>query len=165
MLVREGNIVFDPEWDQNNWPTLFENSWIQVDPDVDQNNFSFARLIVSNDFDNKVIKIVENTYPEEYVAATFMWCTHLDTYEVTGLSVKGEYQSSGLGYFMANCMRNWLLYTYKKLVLAPPPQSRSPLVEKIIKNGAIEFQDSSSVFLEERDGLYYTYDEWVKIYG
>lgn len=165
MIVRDKLLVYDIEWHINNWPALIGNAWIQVDPDIDNNNFRFARLICNSDFNDKTINIVENIYPEEEIIATFMWWTHLDMFEITGLFVSPEYQNTGIGYFMGNAMRNWLIYTYKKIVVAPPPASRTSYVEKIIKNAALEWQDDTLIFLEETDQKYYSYSEWVKVYN
>lgn len=165
MIMRDGPLVYDFEWHINNWPSLESNAWIQVDPEIDENNFRFSRLISNNDFDNQTINIVENIYPKEEIIATFMWWTHLDMFEITGLFVEPEYQSRGIGYFLASAARNWLIYTYKKMVVAPEPSSRSSYVEKIIKRGAIEWQDDTLIFLEESDQKYYSYSEWLKVYN
>lgn len=175
MLIKDGNLRYDPEWSQNNWPNLNFNSWIQIDPLPDFNNFKKARLIINSDFENKTFNIVENTYSNEEIVSTLMWCEFENFYEVTGISIAGEGghpklpfrvldfgNSRSVTNFMANAVRNWLTLTYKIKIVAPPPINRSLQVEKLIKEIEIEFEDDSSPFLEESDGQYYYYSEWVK---
>ena len=164
MVIREGFLVYDPEWHLENWPDTIENSWIQVDAESDVNNFKHARLILNSRFDNKSIIITDYDELNDPVIARFMWCEHLDTYEIAGLFVDGAYHNTGIGYFIAKCMRNWLISTYKKIVTAPDPKVRTPEVEKIVRRGAIEWGDDTLIFLEEEDGQYYKYSEWKEKY-
>jgi GNAT superfamily N-acetyltransferase len=164
MITREGLLVYDPEWHNYNWPDIFENSWIQVDTEADSNNFKHARLVLNSRFENKSIVLTDYDPLNDVVVAKFMWCEHLDTYEISGLFVDGEYQNSGIGYFIAKCMRNWLIATYKKIVTAPDPKTRTVEVERIVKRGAVEWEDETLIFLEEADGQYYTYSKWKEVY-
>jgi len=169
MLVKENGIHYDPEWHLNNWPSFDINSYIQVDPNADQLNFKTARLIFSNDFMDKTINVVEHIDNNSLIVATFMWTEGNNIIHVTGLGVHNDYQhrimpgdNITIAYFMANAVRNWLLMTYKVQVVPPPRDQRTIEVEKIIKGGAIEFEDNGGTFLEESDGKYYYYSEWVQ---
>lgn len=164
-------IVYDLEFLTTYWPTIVENSWLNITDEP--NGFKRAYLINNNDHNNKSI-VFDNSYDAspEFIIASIGWFEAIDSkiYYVTSLTVNYRRlpyllpTDGGIGYWIGGAIRSYLAYYSQVLLLPPPPDQQEPFINAIVKKWCINYQDNSIKFLE-KDGNYYTYSEWLKAFN
>jgi hypothetical protein len=158
-------MVYDLEFLTTYWPTIVENSWLNIKDEP--NGFKKAFLINNPDHDNKSI-IFDNNYDinPEFIVASIGWFTGLNgnVFYVTSLTVNSFFQSNGIGYWIGSAIKSYLAYYNQVLLMPPPLDQREPFVNEMLKKWCIEYQDNFTKFLAE-DGNYYTYSEWLETFN
>ena len=78
MREESNGMVYDLEFLTTYWPTVVENSWLNVTDEA--NNFKRAYLINNTDHDNKSI-IFDNSYvaTPEFIIASIGWFSGVDS--------------------------------------------------------------------------------------
>lgn len=160
--VDDGLKIYYIGWIEENWPNFLPNSWIGIDKNIPTDDFRNAYLILNDKMPNHTIKLIDGPPENDNDVICKMSWTETDvTIDVTFLMTRIDYSGRGIGYFLSVGLKSWLQYKYNKIFRPPPPEARSPEVERIIKRCAIEHEDDFAEFLAD-DGKYYLYSEWIK---
>ena len=157
------NIVYDPEFYDNEWPNIDCPAYLYLEENLSEGRFRTAHLVKCNqDLDRQFITTSQGG---DGLIGKIMWHEpeNSNIYYISGLFVADEYHNCGVGYFLGGSMRSFFApqgVAFK----APPPlpdQRQNPHIDNIISKWCIKYQDDIDEFLAE-DGSYYFYSEWVK---